>query len=78
MREDEENGTAPPCFSWKSVADKEVRRIDASPRAEPVLVTNMETKGSDFFVRMSNSSRALTTQEAPRYISVRARPSRTR
>ena len=55
--------------SWESIDGKEICRIDAGRSLEPVFVKNKETKATDFYVRMNNSTRALTTEDALRYIT---------
>ncbi|MDP9365362.1 MAG: protease Lon-related BREX system protein BrxL [Chloroflexota bacterium] len=60
-------------LSWEPVDGKEVCRIDVSPSREPVFVKSKETKSADFFVRMNNSTRALTTEDAVKYIVGRSR-----
>ncbi len=58
-------------LSWEQVDGKEICRIDVSPSREPVFVKNKETKSAEFYVRMNNSTRALNTEDALKYLTGR-------
>jgi len=58
-------------LSWETVDGKDVCRIDTRRSDEPIFVRNKDTKATDFYVRMNNSTRALTTEDAFKYMSGR-------
>ncbi len=61
-------------ISWEDVNGTEICRIDARPSGDPIFVRNKETKSSDLYVRMNNSTRGLNTEDALKYITGRLRP----
>ncbi|MDP9363434.1 MAG: protease Lon-related BREX system protein BrxL [Chloroflexota bacterium] len=62
-------------LSWEPVDGKDICRIDVIPSRQPVFVKNKEKQSTDFYVRMNNSTRALTTEDALTYITGRQGPS---
>lgn len=60
-------------LSWEAVDGKEICRIDVSPSVQPVFVKNKEKQSTDFYVRVNNSTRVLTTEDAVKYITERRR-----
>ncbi|MBI3966694.1 MAG: protease Lon-related BREX system protein BrxL [Chloroflexi bacterium] len=58
-------------LTWEQVDGQEICRIEVGRSREPVFVKNKETRATDFYVRVNNSTRQLTTEETIRYLAGR-------